>query len=567
MTANQWDEAVWSFGDDRRYPVVNWVTGYDATAETFSCVQTMLPDGQTCGDPIPGQYDSDGDGTQDSVPEAPDLPTATSTDSTIIVTWTAPAATPAITAYRVYRNETVGNSALGNRPIAEVAASELSYTDNDPQNGENYYAVSAVNAAGEGARSQSVNGDMLLDVDIDDDGLIEIDTLEKLNNIRYNLAGTSHATFAGANGNSNGCPAGGCDGYELTQSLDFADTASYASGLIEMDWRPDDADPDMATNAGWDPIGGCETTDDLDYFQCFDDNDEPFVATFEGNGNTISGLYTRGGRAAGLFGSVGSSAVIRNVGVIGGASYGGADSSDIVGILASRNDGTIIASYATGTADGGGDGSSDWVGALVGWNDDSGTVIASYATGAANGGAEDNDIVGGLVGWNDGAVIAGYATGNADGGGGESDTVGALVGRNDGGEITASYATGAADGGAGGSDAAGALVGDNATGTIAASYGFGAVMGAETTNTDGAPPASVTDATALTATNASARWNAAADDTMGAWDFGDATQTPALRYADYDGTGTDYDCADYPAMLPDGSTLVCGTTLIPGQGR
>ena len=175
-----------------------------------------------------------------------------------------------------------------------------------------------------------------------------------------------------ANGNSNGCPAGGCDGYELTQSLDFADPASYASGLIEMDWRPDDADPDMATNAGWDPIGGCETTDDLDYFQCFDDNDEPFVATFEGNGNTISGLYTRGGRAAGLFGSVGSSAVIRNVGVIGGASYGGADSSDIVGILASRNDGTIIASYATGTADGGGDGSSDRVGALVGWNDDSG---------------------------------------------------------------------------------------------------------------------------------------------------------------------------------------------------
>ncbi len=71
----------------------------------------------------------------------------------------------------------------------------------------------------------------------------------------------------------------------------------------------------------------------------------------------------------------------------------------------------------------------------------------------------------------------------------------------------------------------------------------------------------------LYATNASARWNAAADDTMSAWDFGDATQTPALRFADYDGTGIDYDCADYPAMLPDGSTLVCGTTLIPGQGR
>ena len=88
MTANQWDEDVWSFGDDRSHPVVNWVTGYDSGTGAFSCDPMLLPDGEACGDPIPGQYDSDGDGTQDSVPEAPALPTATSTDSTIIVTWT-----------------------------------------------------------------------------------------------------------------------------------------------------------------------------------------------------------------------------------------------------------------------------------------------------------------------------------------------------------------------------------------------------------------------------------------------------------------------------------------------
>ena len=89
MTANRWNTTVWDFGDDRLYPVVKWVTGYDATAGTFSCVQTMLPDGQTCGDPLPGQHDSDDDGTQDMVPAAPSTPTAASTVSTITITWTA----------------------------------------------------------------------------------------------------------------------------------------------------------------------------------------------------------------------------------------------------------------------------------------------------------------------------------------------------------------------------------------------------------------------------------------------------------------------------------------------
>ena len=150
MAANQWDEDVWSFGNDRLYPVVKWVTGYDATAETFSCVQTMLPDGQTCGNPLPGQHDSDDDGTQDMVPAAPATPTVSSTVFTITITWTA-LADPAITAYHLYRNATEGDNALGNRPIATVAASEpLTYTDSAPLDGANYYAVSAVNVAGEG---------------------------------------------------------------------------------------------------------------------------------------------------------------------------------------------------------------------------------------------------------------------------------------------------------------------------------------------------------------------------------------------------------------------------------
>ena len=65
------------------------------------------------------------------------------------------------------------------------------------------------------------------DVDDDGDGLIEIATFAELNNIRYNLAGTSYDDEenddAGNEGNSSGC--GGlnsitvCSGYELVADI------------------------------------------------------------------------------------------------------------------------------------------------------------------------------------------------------------------------------------------------------------------------------------------------------------------------------------------------------------
>ena len=613
--ANRWNTTVWDFGNDRLYPVVKWVTGYDATAGTFSCDQTMLPDGQTCGDPLPDQYDSDDDGTQDMVPAAPSTPTVSSTVFTITITWTA-LADPAITDYRLYRNATAGNNALGNRPIATVAASEpLTYTDSAPLDGENYYAVSAISEVGEGARSPSASATRL-PIDSDNDGLIDINTLEELNNIRYNLEGTSYKVSADGSGNSEGCPATGCFGYELMGNLDFEEAASYAAGGINSDWRPDNADPDMATNAGWEPIGSCnEDTDDTDVARCGDADDTPFAAMFEGNGYTISNLYTRGTGGVGLFGITAESAEIRNVGLIDNNSYS-EGTRDRVGGLVGRNNGEIIASYATGNADGGS--GNDSVGGLVGLS--SGEIIASYATGSAYGGAE-RDTVGGLVGLSSGEIIASYATGSANGGGG--DNVGGLAGRNDG-EIIASYATGSANGVGGNlnyvgglagyndgeiiasyatgdsmnGDRVGGLVGWNgvdgniiasyATGdadvsgshnvhvgglvglnygvTITASYGFGAVTGVGS-NTHGAPPGGVTSPVDLTATNAGAQWNVADDDTLNAWDFGSGSQTPAVRFADYDGAGTDYDCDMFPDTLPDGTPITCGTTLIPGQGR
>ncbi len=179
--------------------------------------------------------------------------------------------------------------------------------------------------------------------------------------------------------------------------------------------------------------------------------------------------------------------------------------------------------------------------------------------------ATGTDDTGALVGYNGGAITASYATGTANGDDDNDDT-GALVGYNDG-AITASYATGTANGGAG-TDNGGALVGfdDTTPGMIAESYGFGAVMEQESTEPLGAPPTGVTAAIGLTLDNAGARWNSTTNDTMDAWDFGAATQTPALRFADYDGAaGTDYSCDIFPATLLDGSAIACGTTLIPGQ--
>jgi len=94
---------------------------------------------------------------------------------------------------------------------------------------------------------------------------------------------------------------------------------------------------------------------------------------------------------------------------------GAVTGSGSVGGLVGLNGGTVSQSYATGSVNSYG----NWVGGLVGYNQ-YGTVSESYATGSVMG----NEVVGGLVGWNDGIVDKSYATGSVTG----SDYVGGLVG-------------------------------------------------------------------------------------------------------------------------------------------
>ena len=262
-----------------------------------------------------------------------------------------------------------------------------------------------------------------------------------------------------------------------------------------------------------------------------------------------------------------------------GPADGGAGSDRVGGLVGSLGSGSITASWATGDADGGA-GERDRVGGLVGQQSD-GSITASHATGPADGGAGDDDHVGGLVGAlfnRDAAITASYATGPADGGAGDDDHVGGLVGDQSEGSITASYATGPADGGAGANDIVGGFV--SFVGplrvSITASWGFGTATGGTVRRRNGGGagsrdrPAGVTQASQLASANVPASWSQASRNTLGAWDFGTASQAPALRYADYDGASRHrFHCADDAESAPTGAFVIPGCVdapaLIPGQ--
>ena len=69
------------------------------------------------------------------------------------------------------------------------------------------------------------------DYDLDDDGLIEINSLADLDEIRNNLDGT------GLYGDSTGCPVDGCIGFELTTTLDFDTNADGVMDTNDAYWN------------------------------------------------------------------------------------------------------------------------------------------------------------------------------------------------------------------------------------------------------------------------------------------------------------------------------------------
>ena len=278
-----------------------------------------------------------------------------------------------------------------------------------------------------------------LPVDSDSNGLIDIYTLEDLDNVRFNLAGTSWKTsLTDTVWRTAGCPSiVGCRGYELKANLDFSVT-KWASNCIGS-----------CVSGGWNPIGT---------------NLTPFVATFNGNGFEIRNLYiNRSQDYVGLFGHISTtSTIINNIGVVNAYVKG----SSYVGVfVGSQDSGSITNSYASGTVSG-----NSNTGGLVG-RQQSGSITNSFANSTVSG----RDYTGGLVGFQIGSITNSYASGTVTG----NSNTGGLVGgiQDSSSSINNSYASGSVSGG----DKTGGLVGYKIGGSITNSYASGTVSGSSNT--------------------------------------------------------------------------------------
>ncbi len=213
-----------------------------------------------------------------------------------------------------------------------------------------------------------------------------------------------------------------------------------------------------------------------------------FTGSFDGNGFAIKNLTISAPEkdGTGLFGYIGSGAVLTNLGVEDVNITGKSD----VGALVGRNDyGTINACHSTGTVSGTGCSGGlvgynyygtlsqsastclvtggNAVGGLIGDNR-YGSISLCYSTGAISG---TSNYIGGLVGLSNwGTVSFCYSTGTVYGTG---TYIGGLMGRDSWGQIKSCYSTGAVNG----ANKVGGLAGENWYSTISFCYSTGTVTG------------------------------------------------------------------------------------------
>ena len=191
------------------------------------------------------------------------------------------------------------------------------------------------------------------DIDIDDDGLIEVYYLEDLNAIRYQLDGSGYRASIQVSAITAGCDDDDskvCRGYELVRNLDFSANNSYSSSPNKVIWQPNRD----KSNAGWIPIGSGSATS----------TSAPMM--FEGNGYAISNLYQNTPAYGGLFGNIDNTGenplTIYNIGLLDvDIQTKGGDNG---GLAAACKNCLIANSYATGTLSS--EVSVDTIGGLVG---------------------------------------------------------------------------------------------------------------------------------------------------------------------------------------------------------
>ena len=239
------------------------------------------------------------------------------------------------------------------------------------------------------------------DYDADDDQLIEIDSLAKLNAVRWDLDGNGAvaagnaaayaAAFPGA-ATGMGCPDGGdsnqtpdgCTGYELTADLDF-DTDGDGSTWTETGGvvSGDDGDAYYNGGSGWEPIGN-NVSPPSNYYR----------AVFRGNGHIVSNLFVNQPQRssisyAGLFGNINGTGRIESLGLRDGHVRA---ANAMAGVLGGWNYGKVVGCYSTGTvniASGSTRNSGGLLGAMGNFSGfGAGSMVASYSIARATSGGQ-----------------------------------------------------------------------------------------------------------------------------------------------------------------------------------
>ncbi len=275
-----------------------------------------------------------------------------------------------------------------------------------------------------------------------------------------------------------------------------------------------------------------------------------FSGSFDGAGHKITSLYIKrpSTDGVGLFGYV-SGTEIKNIGVTDAYIEGRGE----VGGLIGRFNGSVINSYATGAVTG-----KNFVGGLIGSSPGSFSVINnSYATGAVTG----SSYVGGLIGYTTrGSVINSYATGAVTG----KNFVGGLIGHSSS-SVSNSYATGNVTG----TGHVGGLIGyssDSVTGKnyfVDSSGGDGIGGGTVCSSSNCVSQTAVQIAALTSSTTGWAISTSGTTRTMGNWNFGTATQFPAVLYSG-GGCETISGTNNISSNEGDASKVDCGD-IIKGQ--
>ena len=208
------------------------------------------------------------------------------------------------------------------------------------------------------------------------------------------------------------------------------------------------------TGTTWTPIG---TTYNNSY-----------TGTFDGGGNTITGLTVTGSNEfAGLFGYIGSGGTVKNV-VLKDVQIASDYQYGYIGGVAGISEGNIENCSVSGRVSG--NGSSSDVGGVVGLQ--FGGSITGCSSSAPVKGSQR---VGGVAGLTDNrAILTGcYTTGNVtlESNNSNSTYAGGVVGLNAGGStLIACYATGSVSGSGSGTIYVGGVTGDNFASTLTACY-------------------------------------------------------------------------------------------------